>query len=439
MQYSEANFAHDAFELEIAVTGRVSSGDLDGALHMLTAGCAPLWAKTRAVGHIAASEPLDALCLTIGAEVLATMDRTPGAVSVEAEPRRCHLYLVTEVYRAGGHGRVLEDLIAASPDREHAVIWTSGEHVSADEIPRRIRVDPAPAVYALLGSPLEKLRRAFALATSLRPDVIYHLGHPNDAVTVALTQPSLARRLVMVHIGDTSFALGRFVAGATHVALGRHFQAVARSAWAIDMPLLPLTCGTMDHETIDHAKPENDFVTATAGAGHKYNPRGNASYLDVLATRFRARGGRHVHFGDLSPAQLQALEDRLTGLGYWDRFMHIEFVPRLSVALKQQEVDLYLDSYPVGGGRANIEAMAAGLPIVTGLYEPNFDGVSFCYPECMTWTTVRELEELLSSLGPQTLTAHTHLSRDYFINNHSTAVFARRLDALIGRSNAIRS
>jgi hypothetical protein len=261
--------------------------------------------------------------------------------------------------------------------------------------------------------------------------VLVHLGHPNDPIAIALMQPGIARRRLMIHHADFSFALGRSLEGTVHVALGRHFQDFARQEWGLETVLLRLTCGDPHVPMPAGWARDRTFLTVTSGNSHKFDLNRELSYLDVLTERFAARDGEHVHIGSLSAEQRLRIDDHLDKLSCRERFVNIEHVSHLASALSELAPSLYIDSYPIGGGKAIVEAMAAGLPICAGSHDPNLDSSSFCYPECFRWTRLVQLRKIFGILDPPTVERHAALSRRYFERNHSPAIFKRRLQALV--------
>jgi hypothetical protein len=150
-----------------------------------------------------------------------------------------------------------------------------------------------------------------------------------------------------------------------------------------------------------------------------------------LTERFAARNGAHVHIGSLSGEQMRRIEQHLDKLGCRESFVYIEHVPHLASALCELAPSVYIDSYPIGGGRAIVEAMAAGLPICAASHDPNLDSSSFCYPERFLWTHPGQVGTILAELDPTTAERHVALSRRYFERNHSPTTFKRRLQTLV--------
>jgi hypothetical protein len=339
---------------------------------------------------------------------------------------------VSELYREGGHTRLLEDLIAAQPDTDHQIIWTASESFDAiANMAEILRVKEAVPIQVLRGDPVERLRAAFAFLTEFCTDVLVHLGHPNDPIAIALMQPGIAGRSLIIHHADLNFALGRSLEGPVHIALGRHFQDFARREWALETVLLPLTCEEPIVAKAAGRARDRPFLTVTSGSPYKFDLNGELSYLDVLTERFAARDGGHVHIGSLSAEQKLRIEQHLNKLGCRERFVYIEHVPHLASALCELMPSVYLDSYPIGGGKTIVEAMAAGLPICAASHDPNLDSSSFCYPQRFSWAHPAQIGKLLAGLDPTMVEHHTALSRSYFERNHSPKVFKRRLQTLI--------
>lgn len=415
--------------LETAAASLVDANEFDVALRLIQAKAGELWLRTQVTGWISGSDRLDRLCLSIGREVRGVAER-PRPAALAGRPR--HVYAVSQLYREGGHTRLLEDLIAAQPHADHQIIWTDSE--SADSIANMaevLRVKEAVPLHVLRGGPVERLRGAFAILTELCPDVLVHLGHPNDPITIALMQPGIARRRLMIHHADCSFALGRSLEGTVHIALGRRFQDFARREWALETVLLPLTCGEPVVAKGAGWARDRPFLTVTSGSWVKFDLNGELSYLDVLTARFAAREGAHVHIGSLSAEQMLRIEQHLDKLCCRERFVYREHVPHLASALSELAPSLYIDSYPVGGGKAIVEAMAAGLPICAASHDPNLDSSSFCYPERFWWTHPAQIGTILAGLDPTTVERHAALSRNYFERNHSPKIFRQLLQALL--------
>jgi hypothetical protein len=115
--------------------------------------------------------------------------------------------------------------------------------------------------------------------------------------------------------------------------------------------------------------------------------------------------------------------------------VHIPSVLSVWGLLIQEGVDLYLGSIPYGGGRATVEAMGAGVPLlIHSNYRSEFLSVEFeIYKEAMVWRTFDELSAHLGSLTPQNLSRQSVASRAYYKKHHAAKRLRKALTK-IGRN-----
>ena len=148
---------------------------------------------------------------------------------------------------------------------------------------------------------------------------------------------------------------------------------------------------------------DRQFLTATSGMPHKFDLNGRVVVPKRSDGAIHTRDGKHVHIGFLSAEQTLRVNEHLDKLSCRERFIHIEHVSHLASTLSELAPSVYIDSYPIGGGKAIVEAMAAGLPICAATHDPSLDSSSFCYPECFRWTHPAELRKIFVTLDPPTV------------------------------------
>jgi len=93
--------------------------------------------------------------------------------------------------------------------------------------------------------------------------------------------------------------------------------------------------------------------------------------------------------------------------------------------LIDHDVDLYMTSFPYGGGKSQVEAMAAGLPVLVHQnYRSRFlSGIDIGYPGTLSWETPHELTKLLGSIDRTLLETHSEWASRHFQKHHSEAAF----------------
>ena len=376
-----------------------------------------------AAGRVFASAALDELCQTLGA-----LEPTPAP----AAARSGVVYVATELRLIGGHTRVLADLIMAqtqaaepgAPTGPVTILVTDvvGQHdPSVGEVFARLDVAVEVAVGADHAARLAWMKRRLA---QLAPRVTRMAIHPFDSVSVAAVQPSLVGELSFLHNADHNLCLGVTLAHAQHVdfhAKGFHHcrdhEGVRRNVF---WPLTAEDLGPRSADSFGRAP----IRTCTAGGPEKF-ARNEANYLYVyedLAPLIPATtGGVHVHIGPLPDATLEKIRGGLQALGVPpDRFVHQPFAPNLWQALLSLGIDVYVGSFPLGGGRATVEAMGAGLPLCI---HSNYRSIFFSaenevYDGAMIWRTPRQLTDQLRALTPERLASHARASRLHYEQNH---------------------
>jgi hypothetical protein len=364
---------------------------------------------------------------------------TPVRGDVLKAQDRTICYLASDIYRIGGHTRVVEDLIRSAPNYRHMIIVTNPEQWEAVRIKSAIRQGIDCEILVLEGDDTTaKLREAARILKVNAPSSLVGLGHPDDPMVPILLSWAKAGQKLHIHHADHLFSIVPKSKDITVVILFRGAEAALRSEGIDNLAYLPVTCtDPQTIRTIDQggAFPKSDaqvFTTATSGSPNKFAPRGAANYLDLLKTRYSARSGRHVHFGPLGRDTLTEVDALLSRLKRHQDFVQVPFVPYLSHALATLRPDLYIGSYPLGGKRASIEAMAAGCPIAAWQNEGYHSAAEIIYPEHLRWRDLSELAMALTGFTEETGKLHQSCSRDYFERHHSEAVMQDKLLSLLG-------
>ena len=404
-------------EIRSAPPGSASTS-LDKIRDLVTrVDCSPL-----SLARVFGSRELDELCLQIGAIEAPT-------VPLERSGRTT--FLVTSLAMIGGHTRLLLDLVRALESEEEVLVLATdileeGFDPGLDRLLSEVNAKYVAAPKADLFDKLQWLQQQFA---DLRPSRTFTLLHPFDSVSIAAVQPGLPGELTFIHNFDHNLALGVHLSHARHVDLHakglfdcRDIEGLTGNVY---WPLVVEDPGR---------PPERQFMltgtptTCCAGGLEKFDrffidgvqPHLN-EYLTCLPRMMAAGGGRHVHVGPLPDAFLSEIRQALTKASVPpERFEHRPFVADLARMFFDDDIDVYVGSFPIGGGRATLEAEAAGMPlIIHDNYQSAFlSVVDEIYPEAMIWRTVEELANFIAQLTPQLLSHHSKLARRHYERSH---------------------
>jgi hypothetical protein len=410
-------------------------GNVSAALQMIVDLVRHIRVRERSLGRVFSSKQLDELCLELGR----TMEiSTPSAFDAEQS-----VFLVTAVYKTGGHTRVLKDLIETDPGTKKVVLITnvtegidaSKPHIEEKDVQEILTDNMAEYRIAPAASLSHRLRWLQTQLSALRPARTYILQHPFDAVAVAGCQPGLSGKFFYLHNCDHMLGLGVHNPCTVHIDFNaKSFYNCRDSEGTTNNVVWPLTSLNVFDRPAESFFFRDRLTTATCGGSQKF---GRPHLLDVMPYRFPyeetvpvilgATNGLHIHIGALESDMEAGISAALSSAGIpSSRFMNIPFVPNLAKALRELKVDVYVASFPWGGGRASMEAMAAGLPIIV---HSNYRSIFFTdenevYPEAMSWRSPGELGSQLSSLNEADLRRHAASSFDFFVRHHRPACLA---------------
>lgn len=425
-QRIDAGFYPTVEDISRDVRAACADGDFGYALWTLS-DVAYRLVKTLPMSRAAPSHDaqLDALCVETGALFADHSKITP----IDPDPSAPIVYLATAIHEFGGHTRVLLDYIRRQPERKHVLLLTG------------LGIGMAlPAVQSLLDKELKgidfswhrnsQIRHDQTLLwvlqnlQTLRPETVFLFNHPYDPIIPAATALLGNTKTYFNHHSDACFTLGATLPVTGHIdqtPMVHHL--LCRHRPETNPLYIPMTVADTRQRAASAFLAEGPVRTAACGSAAKFTDRSYAyRYADILPQMMAVTGGEHVHIGALPAevvAQIHAAMDRQSIPR--ERFRHIAHVENLATALCDLNIDLYVASFPTGGGKAVIEAMATGIPV---LYHVNYQSRFACvadmvYPEAFRWSDPESLTAALRSANREALVRHARLSRAYFATHHS--------------------
>jgi len=409
-----------------AIREQIALGNLEPALIDVALRAEAVQNDPLAFARIFGSATLDVLCAELGAAVLSEVE---SKSSVEPIVKGLHaLHICTETLSSGGHARVVADLIRVAPEYTHHVVltnlWSRPQLFTQEFEALGARITVLQE-----GSMLQKLRELTALLDRFECARVFLMNHHQDAVAVAAVGANSRHERFFIHHCDFLFCLGVYLPGVVHVDLhNMGFQDCRDQHQVKDNVYWPLVCeddGTLHSNNFFRS---DRLITCCCGAEHKFIGRYPIDYFDTIAEMLKGTSGKHIHIGPIQDADKRRLLAKMASYGVeHDRFQHIPHVPNLRAALVELDVDVYMVSFPVGGGRALIEAMAAGVPVLGHRHHHHAVlGSADLLPEASpVWSDVPELLSILRSLKPETLQALSSASRTRFEERHHPRLLAK--------------
>lgn len=418
----------EALDAEVAAS--FADGDIDTALSRVQAFVQAVILDRRSFAKVFAEPGLDAWCQRIGARIVEQLPIGEGVQEVE---RADCVILATELYRTGGHSAVIEDLVRTNRFGPNIVVILTDVSQSADPsiITERfgstVTGEVAPA-----GNLADKLRWTVARLYALRPHRLILFNHHHDAVAIAAAQSTLADETVFYHHADHQLCLGVTLEHTLHVdphTMGFHnCREILGVRQNVFWPLVVEDLGVQKLA----AEQRAPLRTCSSGSAIKFELDYKYQYVDLIPQLLARTGGTHCHIGPLSEGALHKLHVGLAKLSVpRDRFVHIPWVSSVWRALQVQQIDLYLASFPLGGGRVALEVMGAGVPIVGHdcYVSPFFGGTGMFYPEAFTWEIPKQLLDYLGSVERHQLELESRTARAHYEAHYTFAALTQAIDA----------
>jgi hypothetical protein len=275
------------------------------------------------------------------------------------------VHVASVVHPIGGHSRVIEDIAAALPEFRHVLIITDMAQLAPMElaplVPRfqKLRLE----TYLLKASTwADKARELSSLVGAFAPQAVLLLSHYADSIAFVGVAGHAAPKVVFLHQCDHMPALGACRADYTHIDLTPSCHRFCASRPEMRASLVNLTAVDIGTVRLDDCRP---IFGVTCASPHKYEGSSEFSYGQLLAALFSAGVDRILHIGEMPNSQKQQIRAEITERGEdKGRVVFLPNTPSLPEKLIEISPDFYLTSHPVGGGKATVEAMSVGLPIM---------------------------------------------------------------------------
>ena len=401
---------NDVFQL-------VAEGDGNLALKVVHDFVETIITEPLCVSQIFGSKALDDLCQQIGKANLSTIK---GEVTEEIpvkDSESVYIYIVTKLQKSGGHTRIIEDLIMARPEAKHIILSTELDGKSDSDyvlngiaMKYNVKLEQAPN-----RNYQQKLTWLQKRLVTLQPTGTYLLNHHQDSVAVAAIQPEMGLKASFYHHGDHHLCLGVYLSHLEHIdfhPMGYHY---CHDELGIDNVYIPLAVSDRGARNVtEEFLQDGTLTTCTAARSNKVEIPYFVSYIDLVPKLLKETGGKHIHIGRLTPWALFKIRRGLKRYSVpAERFVYIPWVTSVWKALHDYQVDLYIASFPYGGGLTLVEAMGAGIPVV--IHKHIFSRVLSCielaYPEAYSWRYPDELLNYCRSLTVDNLKNQSGFSR----------------------------
>lgn len=414
----------DLDHLQETVANHISQAQYGDAMTLIKSFAERVINDPESIGVVFASRELDSLCVKLADACYADH---PAPVA----ERQGTVVLATELVKAGGHVELIKDYLALglfeSPVRVVLTdLFNRIDHASIEEWSSLLGCEVLIAADTRLDGKLD------AVSTWLgewNPSSVLSFGHNQDVVCIVAAHAPGIQNRYYVHHGDHHLSLGVTCAAFQHVDLHNMSYELCKNEIGVTQQLYwPIS--TVGGSLVKTRFLERGaLTTCSCGRMSKFESGSyTIRYERAVACILKASAGYHVHIGDLSDAFLQKIHEELDAQNVsHDRFMHIPWVASLSGALIENSVDVYISSFPVGGGKSLIEAMSVGVPVITHeSYRSRYHaGSDIAYPESFIWSNYEDLGRIFSQWDEPLLRQHGASALQHFERYYSKDAFLK--------------
>lgn len=402
------------------VNRQIAANQLDSALYLIQSFVEKIVIQPESMGIVLSSFELDQLCWQIGEKVLQQNVIAKSVVATDLI-----VYVATQLYNSGGHTAVIEDFIRYQPNKKHIILLTDiFDATDRAAVSKRFAELPVEIQYAPKQKSLAfKVNWLQKTLLQLQPSKTFLFNHYQDAVPIAALQPNLVPQLYFFHHADHQLCLGVHLEHTIHIDAQSFGFQQCRDKFKLKnniyWPLVARDQGARENTRI--FMRDGTLITCSSGSSIKFAGPYAYEYFELLPEILATTQGKHVHIGPMTAAALKALNKNLDKKGISrDRLIWLPWVKSLWQTVLQQNVDVYLNSFPISGGKATVEMQGAGMPIIMHEnYRSNYLGqVYIAYPQVFYWKKPEELFVILRQLTPDMLQQHSQYARQHYERYH---------------------
>jgi protein O-GlcNAc transferase len=349
---------------------------------------------------------------------------------IPKDKKIANVIIASEIYESGGHTKVIAELLDTLESPILVITDIYDRFAQSDLFARIAATFPSCPVFVLPREPyLDKAIRLAGFINTCAKHV-FLVSHHDDPVAIVACQNTLDTSYYFIHHADHNPSLGGHVKHFHHVDLFADIARLCANDLKRDVSVLPIYAKDLGRKQFHY--PIKRFSTVSAGTSNKFNFFGPVHFAELIVSAIRTCGGKHYHFGGLSDEQIQLIHAHLTRAEIaTESFIYMGNVSSLWNGLLTIDAHIYIGSFPMRGGKGEIEAQGASFPLL--IYkdpnDPKYLNVAHCNPLTQNWHDQSDFCEGLRSI----ILAHQKCSsesRDFYLTHHTKTRYVAALSRL---------
>ena len=368
------------------------------------------------------SQYVDSLCASLG---YVNRIHHPECLQTKVHKNRIAIVIGILSPRGGGIFREITELIKIYADKEIMLFVTN---MSNERLPQEaldiLGEYPNVSIKAAPSDQPEKLVWYGRVMADFAPVKAYYYTSHNDTYAQALMQNGLCKNICLFSF-DHGYLCGISNPNLDVVIAKRPLDYTMLRKQLGEKVIYVPTWGNQpnicDAPRYQPFQNHSRLITATAAARYyKVSGKPPDLLLELVPELLRELGGIHYHFGPIPQDKLDCIYDQLREYNVsTDAFVNIEWTDNMAKDMLVNNIDVFIESYPVVSYKITLEMLAAGIPVVAHRSMKRMETIDFIYPNSILWEDKHDIIKILSSLTPQQLSEHSRLSTEYFAATHA--------------------
>lgn len=372
------------------------------------------------------SEFIDSFCESLG-----YVEKVQRGISdsspLKTNPHNILITVANLTKHGGGIYYEIKDIVEMYMNKKVFLLFTDvdeAEHL--DEVVRE-QLAQYSQLTLVFGQSDEigKVKKLFDTVIEIAPVKIYHyLGHDNTYAST-LVQSGISKN-ICVFSYDHGFSLGLDnTAYDTYIAKRPTDYEMLRNKYGDKVIYIP--CWNKDIMLKNNYVPFNSHkktITACAAVRfYKLSGAEGKNYIDFVLESLQATGGKHIHYGVIPDEKLVEIKTKIKNMGLSEeQFVHIAWADNLPQSMYDNQVDLFLEPFPIVSYKITLDVLSAGIPILIKKSYRRMNMVDFIYENPLSWENKEDFLSCIKNMTKKELEKHSILSRKYYEDNHLPSV-----------------
>ncbi|MEY8096917.1 glycosyltransferase [Falsihalocynthiibacter sp. S25ZX9] len=434
-QLSSVNGIKTVTDLEKQVRSLILMGMLDEALSLLRKFISALSfdanLKKISFRKVICTPEIDALCYEIGGLIADQLSIQP-----RTKPNKDKLGPVAFVMSgmtSNGGGMMEETLDFAQcylADRE--VYLFSTETVGSSRDIRDYVDSRIQLVICTDTGLLEKTAWLTYHLSRINPSLVFLNPSHHDVSLLGGIRKEHCESIYLINSLDHGIGIGKYSPAVSGIIAKRPYEmdVFKKLAPSKQRVYVPAFTRHVTQRVISKKKTGQTLKFASACVRkYKIEQAYDYQFKDVVPELIHKTGCSYLHVGDISEGVVNHIRKALAKHSIdQDAFQVQPRVPNLGKYLLDNNVDVFLQSFPIAGGKTSIEVLSCGIPIINhdSYLHPMMNVSDMAYREAPCWAVPEELFEIARGIDPAWLKTHSDLALKHFEKHCTVEVIQRK-------------